>query len=239
MARYEEWDDDPEQESDDRRWNGQRWPQVSTDGSGVGGRGDQPRVNPYAMVALAAALVVLFPIAIVFGLLAFGHPRGRGIAVLALLLGISEAAVAVAIGLAVFGGFDVSVPTLAQSVAATPTPVSVTSQGAPPVTEVAPVTEATPVTSPPEKGSVVEKGTECSADKAGLLGVAADGATLLCLRGPSGHTWSGPFRVSGSYYTAGAKCDPSVDKSGRTSDNHALVCEGKGSAAVWSLWTSE
>ncbi|WP_410877181.1 hypothetical protein [Nocardia sp. A7] len=234
MARYEEWDDDPEHESDDRRWDGQRWPQVSADEAAGGRRGDQPRVNPYAMVALAAALVVLFPIAIVFGLLSFGHPRGRGIAVLALLLGISEAAVAATIGLAVFGGLEVSIPTLAQSATSTPMPVtvSVTSQGAPTATQ--PV----PVTSPPEKGSVVEKGTECAAEKVGLLGVAADGATLLCLRGPSGYTWSGPFRVSGSYYTAGAKCDPSVDKSGRTSDNHALVCEGKGSAAVWSPWTT-
>ncbi|MFE9788791.1 hypothetical protein ACFYO7_25785 [Nocardia salmonicida] len=236
MARYEEWDDDPEQESDDRRWDGQRWPQVSPEGSGGSRRSDQPRVNPYAMVALAAALVLLFPIAIVFGLLSFGHPRGRGIALLALLLGISEVAVAVAIGLAVFGGLDVSVPALAGSATTTPMPVSVTSHATPTTTE------AVPVTSPAagsEKGSVVEKGTECAAEKAGLLGVAADGATLLCLRGAGGYTWSGPFRVSGSYYTAGAKCDPSVDKSGRTSDNHALVCEGKGSAAVWSPWTSE
>ncbi|MGW5919087.1 hypothetical protein ACWFPY_08835 [Nocardia fluminea] len=237
MARYEEWDDDPEQESDDRRWDGQRWPQVSADGTAGGRRGDQPRVNPYAMVALAAALVLLFPIAIVFGLLSFGHPRGRGIALLALLLGISEVAVAVAIGLAVFGGLDVTVPTLAQSAATTtPTPVSVTSPSAPTVTEAVPVTS---VAGGSEKSGVVEKGTECTAEKAGLLGVAADGATLLCLRGASGHTWSGPFKVSGSYYTAGAKCDPSVDKSGRTSDNHALVCEGKGSAAVWAPWTSE
>ncbi|MGW0637313.1 hypothetical protein [Nocardia salmonicida] len=236
MARYEEWDDDPEQESDDRRWDGQRWPQVSSEGVGGGRRNDLPRVNPYAMVALAAALVLLFPIAIVFGLLSFGHPRGRGIALLALLLGITEVAVAAAIGLAVFGGLDVSVPALAGSSTTTPRPVSVTSQATPTTTE------AVPVTSPAagiEKGSVVEKGTECAAEKAGLLGVAADGATLLCLRGAGGYSWSGPFRVSGSYYTAGAKCDPSVDKSGRTSDNHALVCEGKGSAAVWSPWTSE
>ncbi|MFD3747804.1 hypothetical protein [Nocardia sp. NPDC058633] len=239
MARYEEWDDDPDQESDDRRWDGQRWPQVSTDGSAGGRRGDQPRVNPYAMVALAAALMLLFPIAIVFGLLSFGHPRGRGIAVLALLLGISEVAVAAAIGLAVFGGLDVSVPALAQSAAAassSPTPVSVTSHSAPTATEVVPVTSPP---APPEKGVVVEKGTACPAEKVGLLGVAADGATLLCLRGTDGYTWSGPFRVSGSYYTAGAKCDPAVDKSGRTSENHALVCEGKGSAAVWSPWTTE
>ncbi|MBC7303008.1 MAG: hypothetical protein H5T78_18930 [Nocardia sp.] len=114
--------------------------------------------------------------------------------------------------------------------------MSVTSHGAPTATATA--TAAVPVTSPAEKGSVVEKGTECTAEKAGLLGVAADGATLLCLRGPGGYTWSGPFRVSGSYYSAGAKCDSSVDKSGRTSDNHALVCEGKGDAAVWSPWTS-
>lgn len=233
MARYEEWDDDPEEELDDRRWNGQRWPHATTEerGSG-GGRAEQPRVNPYAMVALAAALVLLFPIAIVFGLLSFGHPRGRGIATFALLLGIAEVAVVATAGLVLFGGLELDVPAMAQQ-PATATAVSTTipSQGAPTAT----ATGTVPVVSP--VGTVVEKGTACSADRAGLLGVAADGATLLCLRKDGEYTWSGPFKVSGSYYTAGAGCDPAVDKSGRTSDNHALVCEGKAGSATWVPWT--
>ncbi|MGW4633234.1 hypothetical protein [Nocardia sp. NPDC004415] len=235
MARYEQWDDDPEEDVDDRRWNGQRWPHASTD-DGHGGRAaDQPRVNPYAMVALAAALVLLFPIAIVFGLLSFGHPRGRGIAVLALLLGIAEVAAVATVGLAVYGGFEVSLPSLAQSTATTtaPTPV-VSAHGTPAATGAVPA-----VVPSPAANSVVLKGTPCAAEQAGLLGVSADGATLLCLRSGDTHSWSGPFRVSGAYYEAGARCDPSVDKSGRTADDHALVCEGKAGSGSWVPWTTE
>ncbi|MFC4372699.1 hypothetical protein ACFO5K_01195 [Nocardia halotolerans] len=226
MARYEDWDNDPEDELDDRRWNGQRWPHAATDDDPGRGHADRVRVNPYSMVALAAALVLIFPIAIVFGLLSFGHPRGRGIAVLALLLGIGEAAVAAAVAMVVFGGFDVEMPALAQTTAAT-TSVAVASQGAPTATRAAPV-----VVTPPAAADIVAEDTPCSADQAGLLGVAADGATLLCLRDGDGFTWSGPYRVAGSYYSAGTQCDPSVDKSGRTSDNYALVCEG-GSWVPW------
>ncbi|MFE3542877.1 hypothetical protein ACFXK0_07900 [Nocardia sp. NPDC059177] len=234
MARYEQWDDDPEEDVDDRRWNGQRWPQVSTD-DGHGRQSELPRVNPYAMVALAAALVLLFPIAIVFGLLSFGHPRGRGIAVLALLLGVTEVAAAAAIGLTVFGGFEMSLPNLAQNTSATvtTTPVAVVSaHGTPSATGAVPVVSSTPGTP-----TVVEKSTPCTVEQAGLLGVTADGATLLCLRAGGAYTWSGPHRVSGSHYTEGAPCDPSIDKSGRTSDNYALVCETIGGTSGWVLWT--
>ncbi|WP_278262171.1 hypothetical protein [Nocardia sp. AG03] len=233
MARYEQWDDDPEEDVDDRRWNGQRWPHASTDDGHGGRQADLPRVNPYAMVALAAALVLLFPIAIVFGLLSFGHPRGRGIAVLALLLGTAEVAAAATVGLAVFGGFDVSLPNLAQTTASTtaPTPV-VSAHGTPVATGEMPVASPTPAANTP-----VLKGGPCAAEQAGLLGVTADGATLLCLRKDGVYAWSGPFKVSGSYYAVGTGCDPSVDKTGRTSDDHALVCEGKAGAATWVLWT--
>jgi len=232
MARYDEWDDDPEEDVNDRRWNGQRWPHATPEDGGAGaGRADQPRVNPYAMIALAAALVLLFPIAIVFGLLSFGHPRGRGMAVFALLLGITEVAALATVGLVLFGGLDLEVPTLAQETTVTSVSTTVPSHGAPSATP----TGTVPVLSP--AGTVVEKGTPCSADRAGLLGVAADGATLLCLRADGAYTWSGPFRVSGSYYTEGTRCDPTVDKSGRTSDNHALVCEGKAGAGSWVPWT--
>lgn len=230
MARYDEWDDDPEEDLDDRRWNGQRWPHAApADGGHNTGRGDHPRVNPYAMVALAAALVLLFPIAIVFGLLSFGHPRGRGIATFALLLGIVEVAVVATVAMVVFGGLELEVPTLAQTTTTASVTTVVSSHGAPTATGTVPVVAPA--------GTVVEKGTPCSADRAGLLGVAADGATLLCLRADGNYTWSGPFKVSGSYYSAGARCDPAVDKSGRTSDNRALVCEGKAGAATWVPWT--
>lgn len=48
-------------------------------------------INPYAVIALVAALLGLFPVAIVFGILAFWRPAGRAIAVAALILGILEA----------------------------------------------------------------------------------------------------------------------------------------------------
>jgi hypothetical protein len=47
-------------------------------------------VNPYAVVALVAGLLGLFPVAIVFGMLAFTHRGGRGLAVSALVLGALE-----------------------------------------------------------------------------------------------------------------------------------------------------
>lgn len=231
MARYEEWDDDPEDEADDRRWNGQRWPHAAPAEAQARG-GAQPRVNPYAMVALAAALVLLFPIAIVFALLSFGHPRGRGIAVFALLLGITEVAALAVVGLAMFGGFDVELPNLVK----TSTTAPASSQGAPSAT-VAPVVSPAEDDAPDTSIGVVEKGTACPAERVGLIGVAADGATLLCLRGADGYTWSGPYRVAGSYYTEGTSCDPSVEKSGRTSDNRALVCEGPAGTGAWVLWT--
>ncbi|MCA2207347.1 hypothetical protein [Nocardia rosealba] len=231
MARYEQWNDDPDEEFEDRRWNGQRWPHATAEDSA---RDDQPRVNPYAMVALAAALVLLFPIAIVFALLSYGHPRGRGIAMLALLLGIAEVAAVAVAGMVLFGGLELEMPALASKAATTP--VAVTTTEAVPSVGAPTSVGSTPVLSQPA-ASVVQKGTPCQAEQVGLLGVAADGATLLCLRSDKGHTWSGPHRVAGSYYTEGEPCDPSVDKTGRTTDNHALVCEGKANTGTWVPWT--
>ncbi|RZL83048.1 MAG: DUF4190 domain-containing protein [Rhodococcus sp. (in: high G+C Gram-positive bacteria)] len=50
-------------------------------------------INPYAVIALVAALLGLFPVAIVFGILAFGRATGRGIATAALVIGVIEALV--------------------------------------------------------------------------------------------------------------------------------------------------
>lgn len=36
-------------------------------------------VNPYAVIALVASLLGLIPVAIVFGILAFWRPAGRGL----------------------------------------------------------------------------------------------------------------------------------------------------------------
>lgn len=47
-------------------------------------------VNPYAVISLVAALLGLFPVAIVFGILAFWRPAGRGIAIAGLAIGMIE-----------------------------------------------------------------------------------------------------------------------------------------------------
>ena len=57
-------------------------------------------INPYAVISLVAALLGLFPVAIVFGILAFTRPAGRGIAIAGLVLGVLELA---ALLLAFFG----------------------------------------------------------------------------------------------------------------------------------------
>ncbi|GAA2061295.1 DUF4190 domain-containing protein [Williamsia deligens] len=57
-------------------------------------------INVYAVISLVAALLGLFPVAIVFGILAFTRPVGRGIAIAGLVLGILELA---ALLLAFFG----------------------------------------------------------------------------------------------------------------------------------------
>lgn len=59
-----------------------------------------PAVNPYAVIALAAALLGLFPVAIVFGLIAFSYPGGRRPATAALLLGLLEVGAVVAVVMA-------------------------------------------------------------------------------------------------------------------------------------------
>lgn len=233
MARYDEWDDDPEEGTEDRRWNGQRWPHAEPRDPAA----EAPRVNPFAMVALAAALVALFPIAIVFALLSFGHPRGRGSAVLALLLGLAEAAVVVVAVLSFTDVLDVPLPQAAgpsnpvQALGSTAS-THATSSEAP-----APVVPGPAALTP--AAAVVTKGSACEAEQAGLIGVNAEGATLLCLRSSAGYRWSGPLSVAGSFFVTGTACDPAVSKSGRTAEGRALVCEGKAGNATWVPWTSE
>ncbi|RDI48225.1 DUF4190 domain-containing protein [Nocardia mexicana] len=190
-----------------------------------------PIVNPYSIIALIAALLGLFPVALVFGLISFGHPRGRAMAMFALLIGILE--VVVLAGVIVLSGVTLPrtafgsdpTPTAATTVvtvAATPTPPPV------PTTAVAPPTAAGPPT--------VAKGEACTQAQAGLIGAAADGSTLLCLRGGGAYRWAGPNTVSTAVHEGGSKCIPGTDTTARTTDGHALVCEGQGRGGTWSLW---
>ncbi|WP_280268593.1 DUF4190 domain-containing protein [Nocardia wallacei] len=190
-----------------------------------------PIVNPYSIIALIAALLGLFPVALVFGLISFSHPRGRAMAMFALLIGILE--VVVLAGVVVLSGVTLPrtawgsdpTPTAATTVvtvAATPPPAPV------PTTAVAPPAAAGP--------PAVVKGEPCTQAQAGLIGAASDGSTLLCLRGTGGYRWAGPNTVSTAVHEGGSKCIPGTDTTARTTDGHALVCEGQGRGGTWSLW---
>ncbi|WP_433733824.1 DUF4190 domain-containing protein [Nocardia sp. CA-129566] len=190
-----------------------------------------PIVNPYAIVALVAALLGLFPVAIVFGFIAFSHPRGKTMAVCALLLGVVEV-VGIA-GYVVLSGSNFS-DALA-GVNRTPTVSSVAlpstiAQTAVPQPTVAPTVVAPPVTTTAPSTVTPKKGTVCT--EPGRIGTGADGSTLLCLASGGVYQWNGPYTIGGTVAEAGAKCDGST-KSARTADGRALTCESK----AWVLWT--
>lgn len=192
-----------------------------------------PIVNPYAIVALVAALLGLFPVAIVFGFIAFSHPRGKTMAVCALLLGVIEV-VAIA-GYVVLSGSNFSDAlsgmnrTPVVSSVALPSTIA---QTAIPQPSVAPTVVAPPATSAAAPTSQVapKKGTVCT--EPGRIGTGADGNTLLCLASGGVYQWNGPYTVGGTVAEPGTKCDGST-KSARTADGRAVTCESK----AWVLWT--
>jgi len=201
-----------------------------------------PIVNPYSIVALVGALLGLFPVAIVFGLISFGHPRGRIMALFALMMGVAEV-MAVA-GLLMLSGvtlphnpFHMQVTSQAQTDAATPTAQSAALAPTTAPASTAPATATTASASTTAPVGVVQ-GEACTAAQAALIGTAADSSTLLCLQGSSGYRWTGPYNVSTAVYNNGSTCNPATDKSARTSDGHALVCQGTGRSAAWTPWTS-
>ncbi|WP_067884691.1 hypothetical protein [Nocardia vaccinii] len=193
-----------------------------------------PIVNPYSIVALVAALLVLFPVAIVFGLISFTHPRGRMMALFALLLGAAEATALV--GLLALSG--VTLPHSPFRFQADSTPVTQTATTPATAGDVPPlqvtVSTAAPTTSADR--TAVAQGQVCTQAQAALIGATSDGTTLLCLKGSSGYRWTGPYTVSTAVYDNGSKCNAAGDKSARTADGHALVCEGQGRSAAWTLW---
>ncbi|MFI5778341.1 DUF4190 domain-containing protein [Nocardia sp. NPDC051570] len=188
-----------------------------------------PIVNPYSIVALVAALLGLFPVAIVFGFISFSHPRGRVMALFALMIGVAEV-VALA-GVVVLSGVTLPRPALRSDPASVGT--TIVTVASPPPTATAPTYAApAPTTSASVQPTTVTKGEVCTEAQAALIGTTADGSTLLCLSGTSGYRWNGPYTVSTAVYTGGTKCNPATDKTGRTADDHALVCERN----IWTLW---
>ncbi|MFI9402865.1 DUF4190 domain-containing protein [Nocardia sp. NPDC052316] len=198
-----------------------------------------PIVNPYAIVALVAALIGLFPVAIVFGFIAFSHPRGRVMAMFALLIGVAE--VTAVAGLVVLSGN--MLPDSLTRADRLPTTASLSAPSTadrlpPPTTSVAPTAAATTTTgASTTEPSNLKKGASCTESQVGQIGSGAEGGTLICLLSSGSYKWSGPFVVSTAIQQAGGKCDGSTAKTGRTADGRALVCEISGRSGTWVLWT--
>ncbi|WP_024801491.1 hypothetical protein [Nocardia sp. BMG51109] len=187
-----------------------------------------PIVNPYSIIALIGALLGLFPVAIVFGLISFSHPRGRAMAMFALLLGILEV-------VAIAGAVVLSGATLPRTVfRSDPAPAAattvVTAAPAPTAATTTAAATSTPAV-PPE----VAKGTACTQEQLGLIGAGPDDSTLLCLRSGGAYRWAGPNPVSTAVHEDGTKCIPGTDSTARTTEGRALVCEGQG-RGTWTLW---
>ncbi|RJO73457.1 hypothetical protein D5S18_19750 [Nocardia panacis] len=220
----------------------ERWPEVAPRGRDwESEEWEEPQrapiVNPYAIIALVAALLGLFPVALVFGLVSFSHPRGRGLAVFALLIGLLE--VAALVGFVVLGGNGlrdlVNRTDRAQTAPATAPQAVRTPAIVPPTTSAA--ASSTPVVA--EAGTPA-KGQVCAENQVGLIGTAGDGGTLICLFKSGvngGYRWAGPYTVAGGVQQTGTSCDPTGQKSARTTDGKALVCEGQGRNAMWVPWT--
>lgn len=244
-----------------QRWAGERWPEVPPDrdeeSPRTGRRRDEyddwseerslhderPIVNPYAIVALVAALILVFPVAIVFGLIAFGHPRGRFMACTALLLGVGEVALLAALVLApretpggVFSRVGDAVGEVTGGQGATESPASDASGTSASAPTSSPGRSATTEPSVPAGAATppaAEVDTACP--EPALLGVAADGGTLLCLTDSAsvtGYQWSGPYRVAETVRTEDAGCTGTA--TARTAAGYALVCEN----GTWALWSS-
>lgn len=232
-------DDDPDERRHDER-DGANWPRVSEEDDAD--RGPQrPIVNPYAVIALVAALLLLFPVALVFGLIAFGHPRGKGMAVLALLLGIAEVAVIAAFVVLGGSGWNDMLDRAENSLLS----ASETLPQAPVTTAALAPTAAPTVITPPAEADpsgtpvAARKGASCAEVETGTIGTAADGSTLLCLEKSGGQSWTGPYTITTAVHEPGGSCDPRTARSARTADGRALICESGARGTTWVLWLSE
>lgn len=206
-----------------------------------------PVVNPYAIVALAAALLLMFPVAVVFGLLAFGHPRGKLMASTAVLLGAAEVTAVVAVIVLPGNPISEMMSRVENHLAQGSDPAVYEPPASPTVgrstdmpVPTAPATVEPPVdtTTAPARAAIAESGVSCS--RAGLIGTTESGTTLLCLSDSSsstGYRWTGPYRVAEGIEEAGSDCRGNATTA-RTSDGRALVCEETGSGGIWTLWTS-
>ncbi|WP_328856628.1 DUF4190 domain-containing protein [Williamsia herbipolensis] len=202
-------------------------------------------INVYAVISLVAALLGLFPVAIVFGILAFTRPAGRGIAVAGLVLGVLELAalLVVLFGMAsaftddtdsdtgqtvASSVFEPFIPT-AESASSTTSETSTPSQTTP-----SPTAEASPL---PTSGPVLNE--SCSEGQASVIATDANtGQNIVCtfLGAGGGYKWVQTAEVSPGTHERGDSCDPATDRVGRTAAGTALICVSEvngGSGGSW------
>ncbi|WP_052083250.1 MULTISPECIES: DUF4190 domain-containing protein [Nocardiaceae] len=188
-------------------------------------------INPYAVIALVAALLGLFPVAIVFGILAFWRPAGRGLAIAAVVLGAIEALVVATVVYGFGTGLtaddstnaavyqDYSLP--ATPAEAPPASVVVPSLTTPPAAETTiEMTEEPPLALP-----AVDESCDPAVDN---HATSSDGTFLKCAyAGRSTARWvrSAPIIA---YAEQGESCDPSAPGIAVSPDGVDMVCVSNG-----------
>lgn len=155
-------------------------------------------INPYAVISLVSGLLGLFPVAIVFGILAFWRPAGRRLAIGGLAVGLLELAAVLVVILGIGNAFTNNaddVPfassglTLPSSTSFVPSTVpSTTAQATtPPFVE---PTTTVPAPAPAPAQETVTLGDYCSSR--GASASTTDGSTAYCSRlaGTDAYLWS-------------------------------------------------
>lgn len=199
-------------------------------------------INPYAVIALVPALLGLFPVAIVFGILAFWRPAGRGIAIAGVVLGVLEALVAFAIVYSASTAFDSD--TVSEGATSSeyfsmpaelPTITSRSMTTAAPTTTVDETTsvEETVAAEPPEPAPVVNGDCDPSVDN---YATAADGTFLKCTyAGSTRAHWVRSVPIIGTA-SEGDSCDPSVTGIAVSLEGQDLFCvsNSRTGGGTWS-----
>lgn len=197
-----------------------------------GRRQPLPIVNPYAVIALVAALLLLFPIAIVFGIIAFTYPRGRGMAWSALVLGCLQLGITMTV--IVIGGNamnDVSFSSRATSEQPTyATPLPTLTETTAPATTFSAEPEAT-TSNPPATTTVPARpanGSPCTESM--KITTGADGHAMVCSGGGGAPrlVWQSTGKpLQPGIHDEGEPCDPSAaTRFGQNSAGHVVQCLG-------------
>lgn len=198
-------------------------------------------INPYAVISLVSALLGLFPVAIVFGVLAFWRPAGRGIAVAGLAIGVIEA-LAVATVLYGFGSLaasdestsdtafaDSSLPATTYALPSTAFTLPSVTTPPPPMETTVEATEE-PIAASPEVDETCDPTVDNHA-------TSSDGMFMKCTyAGSTRAHWVRSAPIIDSYAENGSACDPSVTGLAVSSDGLDMVCvsNGDGSGGYWS-----